>query len=215
MIAAVPAAASAVTAASSPRHAVVCQHRPGHTILHHGVVRVFKAPGAPYPTVYGCVEGSTRAVALWEAPAAETMATPQRSGAVKQVAGRFVAIESTTSNQYEDAQSIQVFDLGSGARYDLASEQEPLGQTSVPAGRHLETWVLGADGRTAALYGTYAAGPSAGANPTGQVLDLLGFHSSSSQLAAGPPGAIAPASVAFNGATVTWTQDGEPHSATG
>lgn len=138
-------ATSAPAASSVTHHAVVCQRQRGRTILHRGVVRVFKAAGPSYPAVYGCVEGSTRRVLLWEVGAEIPGAGPERTGSLKQVAGRFVAVEAVTS--------------------------------------------------------------------TGQVLDLIGFHNFSRQLATSPPGGIEPASLAFKGQMVTWTQDGEQRSA--
>ncbi len=76
---AAPAPAAGTGAArSASRRPVVCQRRRGHTILHRGVVRVFKAAGPIYPAVYGCVQGSSRVVLLWEEPRAPAARLNQR-----------------------------------------------------------------------------------------------------------------------------------------
>jgi hypothetical protein len=76
----------------------------------------------------------------------------------------------------------------------------------------VEAFTLGPDGRTARLYDTFAANASPSATPTGQVLDLIGFHHFRRQLATSSPGGIVPASLAYDGHTVTWTQNGSLQS---
>jgi hypothetical protein len=202
-------------ASSAAHHAVVCQHRRGHTILRRGAVRVFKASGPIYPTVYGCLEGSTRAVPLWEVVPGPGP-SPDKTGSVKHVAGRFVAVETSTSNQYEYNQALEVFDLRSGASYGISGVQEPIDEPGGMGAPRLETYVLADNGRTAALYATFAAaGTSSGSTPTGQLLEVLGFHDFHQVLATTGPNTIAPASLTFNGQTVSWTQNGEQHSASG
>ncbi|HTB50161.1 MAG TPA: hypothetical protein VK701_04220 [Solirubrobacteraceae bacterium] len=46
---------------TAEQRGVTCRRKHGHTILHHGTVRAFKSSG----TVFGCVDGSTRAWPLW------------------------------------------------------------------------------------------------------------------------------------------------------
>jgi hypothetical protein len=201
-------------AARAARHrAIVCQRERGRTILRRGVVRVFKASG----TVYGCVKGSSKAWTLWET---EMHLTQSKGGAVKQVAGRYVAVETNSENQYGFDHSIDVFDLRDGASYSVAWVAGELGgltrgEPPTPGPLALEAFVLAPDGRTARLYDTLAPPPNAGAAaiPTGQVLDLIGFHHFRSQLATSAPGGIEPASLAYDGHTVTWTQNGAPQSA--
>jgi hypothetical protein len=200
-------------AAAAKQRGVRCQHQRGRTIVRRGVVRVFKRGG----TVYGCVQGSKRAWALWET---QNYLTQSKGGAVKQVAGPFVAVEASTNNQYGFEQSAAVYDLRSGASYAIAHVAGELagptsGEPATPGPWPLETFVLGPDGRTARLYDTFAPppNPSTAAPVTGQVLDLIGFHHLRRQLATSAPGGIARTSLGYDGHTVTWTQNGTPQSA--
>jgi hypothetical protein len=215
----IPSAVLAPPVTVAAHRPVACQHQAGHTILRRGVVRVFKQVGPDGALVFGCVKGSTRAVMLWEVGPEVAPGVVETSGSVGQVAGRFVAVEATTSNQYEYNSSIEVFDLRSGAHYPIEAVREPIDEGAPPWAPRLERYVLAGDGRTVRLYGppvsaTGAPGaPGAPTTPAPQTLDLLGFHHFERQLATGPPGAIAPASLAVHGATVTWTQNGEQLSA--
>jgi hypothetical protein len=179
-----------------------CQRQPGKTILRRGVVRVFEISGA----VYGCVQGSLRIVEL--------------GGSVEQVAGPFVADEGSQSDQYRYTASLEVVDLRSGRSYVVASLEQPMwgeasGEPSTPGPWPLEAFALGSDGRTARLYTTFPThpNPSYNAAPTGQVLELIGFHRFRRQLAASGPGEIAATSLSYRDHTVTWTQNGAPRSA--
>jgi hypothetical protein len=179
-----------------------CQRRHGKTILRRGVVRVFKTSGA----VYGCVEGSPRIVAL--------------EGSIKQVAGRFLAVEESQSDQYGFEASLAVVDLRSGRSYSVASLSQPMwgeasGEPPTPGPWPLEAFALGSDGRTARLYATFSTHPNPGdnASPSGQVLDLIGFHRLRRRLAVSGPGEIAATSLSYRDHTVTWTQNGAPRSA--
>jgi len=208
------AAAAPAAGAQAPHHQLACQHRRGRTILRRGEVRVYKAAGPVYTAVYGCVIGSARTVQLWEVVPGAGPA-PQTTGSVKRVAGPFVAVETSTSNQYEHTQTLQVLDLRSGAGYTLSATVEPIDEPVALAPR-LEAYVLAADGRTAALYATFPTGASTGSaapSPTGQILEVRGLHAFRHVLATAGSGAIVPASLAFNGETASWTQGGEARSA--
>ncbi|HEV3046875.1 MAG TPA: hypothetical protein VGY13_05885 [Solirubrobacteraceae bacterium] len=217
-----PASGAAETSAARAHHAVLCQHRHGHTLLRRGAVRVFEAAGPTGADVYGCVKGAANVVSLWEAGPETPYGGAEKSGAVKQVAGRFVAAEALTDNQYEHSSSLTVFDLRDGASYELEGTVEPISQPSPPKATKLERFVLGGDGHTAALYATYApsaatatGSPAGQQSPTGQELVLLGFRHFEQVLASGAPASIAPASLAFNGAAVSWSENGVPRSAAG
>jgi hypothetical protein len=213
------ASASAPGSMSAAHHAILCQHQAGRTILRSGVVRVFKQVGPEGALVLGCVKGSTRAATLWEVGPEIAPGVVETTGAVRQVVGRFLAVDTTRSNQYEFSQSIEVFDLRSGAHYPITAIREPIDEPAPPAAPRLERYVLAGDGRTVRLYGPPAnetaatEDSSASTAPAVQTLDLLGFHHLDRQLATGPPGAIAPASLAVNGTTITWTQNGARQSA--
>jgi hypothetical protein len=221
----IPSALFALPVTSAAHRPVACQHQAGRTILRRGAVRVFKQAGPGGALVFGCVKGSTRAVMLWEVGPEIAPGVVETSGSVRQVAGPFLAAEATTSNQYEYSQSIEVFDLRSGAHYPIAAVREPIDEPAPPGAPRLERFVLAGDGRAARLYGppasatgtTGATGvtgaPGTSTTPATQTLDLLGFHHLDRQLATGPPGSIAPASLALNGTTVTWTQNGARQSA--
>jgi hypothetical protein len=172
------------------------------------VVRIFSHSG----DVYGCVNGSTRRVWLWETQA-------ESSGSVTQVAGRFVAVNWMRGDQYEYDRYVDVVDLRSASSYSIAEVTEPIsgtpeGNPPTPGPWPLDGFALGSDGRTARLYDTYAANTSSMYNsaPVRQVLDLVGFHNYRRQLATGDPGAIMPGSLAYHDHTVTWTQDGAPRA---
>ncbi len=190
------------------RRPPVCQHIAGHTILRRGQVRVFRASGV----IYGCLNGSESAWSLWESGV-------RQNGSLGQVDGRFVAVQSTTSDQYEWDTSLDVVDLRSGGSYSIAGESEPLdgpaaGDPATPGPWPIETYVLGPDGRTARLYDTFIPGAGAySGTVVSQVLDLIGFHHVDDRLATSAPDGIAPQSLAYDGRTVTWTQDGSPQSA--
>jgi hypothetical protein len=182
----------------------VCQRLPGHTIMRHGVARVFSHAG----DIYGCVNGSQRAVWLWKIQA-------ETRGSVTQVAGRFVAVDWMRDDQYEYDRAVVVVDLRTGSSYSIAEVTEPIsgvpeGSPPTPGPWPLETFALGSDGRAARLYDIYGAnsGSIYGATPVGQVLDLVGFHHYRRRLATGGPGAIVPGSLAYRDHTVTWQQDG-------
>ncbi len=212
-------AAGARSPAQAAHHAILCQRQAGRTILRRGAVRVFKQTGPEGALVFGCVKGSTRAVMLWEVGPEVAPGVVETSGSVGQVAGRFVAAEATTSNQYEYNQSIEVFDLRSGAHYPVIAVREPIDEGAPAWAPRLERYLLASDGRTVRLYGPPAnmtpppGAPGADTTPAPQTLDLLGFHHLERQLATGPAGAIAPASLAVKGSTVTWMQNGEQLSA--
>jgi hypothetical protein len=213
VVTAADAASPGRVAETASHRSVVCQHKRGRTILRRGVVRVFKRQG----TVYGCVNGSKRAWSLWET---QNYLTQSKGGAVKQVAGPYVAVAASTNNQYGFEQSLAVSNLRTGASYAVASVAGELsgvtsGEPATPGPWPLETFVLGPDGRTARLYDTFAPPPNANtaAPVTGQVIDLIGFHRFRRQLATSAPGGIARASLGYDGRTVAWTQNGTPQSA--
>jgi hypothetical protein len=192
---------------------ILCERRHGKTILRRGVVRVFKTSSG----AYGCVEGSLRIVSLWGMG-------PEDWGVsgfpVKQVAGRFIAVQFSAESQYEYAAWVTVVDLRSGSSYTVASlsqptDEEASGEPPTPGPWPLEAFALGSDGRTARLYDTFSThpNPSYEAARTGQVLDLVGFHHFRRQLAVSGPGVIAAMSLSYNNQTVTWTQNGAPQSA--
>lgn len=189
--------------ARTPR--MPCQREPGHTILRRGVVRVFRHSG----NVYGCVNGSTRRIWLWEI-------LPETRGSVTQVAGRFVAFDWLRDDQYEYDHYVIVVDLRTASAYSVAELTQPLtelpeGNPPTPGPWPLDGYTLGTDGRTARLYDSYV-GTMFNQILVGQVLDLVGFHGYDRQLATGGPGAIIPKSLAYHDHTVTWTQDGSPRA---
>jgi hypothetical protein len=216
MIASTVFASPVAAAAHRP---ALCQHQVGHTILRRGAVRVFRQSGPQGSLVFGCVQGSTRAVMLWEVGPEVAPGVVESTGSVGQVAGRFLTAEATTGNQYEYSQSIEVFDLRSGAHYPIATVREPIDEPAPPGAPRLERYLLAEDGRTVRLYGppinaTGTTGDSSASTTAAtQTLDLLGFHHLDRQLASGPPGAIAPASLALGAGTIAWTQSGEQHTA--
>jgi hypothetical protein len=193
----------------------ICQRKRGHTILHRGVVRLFKGSG----TVYGCLRGSRRAWQLWGVSGDPFQAM---SGAARQVAGPFVAFLSESSNQYTRWRTLAVEDLRSGASYPIADWEEEMGihvtaQPPTPGPWPLDAFRLGPDGRTARLYNTYVPPTSAlaesMASPAGQILDLIGFDDLQRQLATSAPGGIVSSSLSYDGHTVTWTHNGSVESA--
>lgn len=200
---AAPGVAPASRARSAERRAAVCQRRPGHTVTRRGEVRVFRASGV----VYGCLKDSSSAWPLWSASRSQT-------GWVAQVNRQFIAVDSRTGDQYAFDASLSVFDLRAGGSYSIASESEPLGgpatgNPSTPGPWPVEKFVLGPDGRTVRLYERFAAAANDDSGTViGQVLDAIGFHTAARRLATSPPGGIAPASLAYDGHRVTWTQDG-------
>ncbi len=212
-LAAAGAQRTGASAVPAGRRGVGCERRRGHTILHRGAVRVYLSSG----TAWGCVQGSRSTWALWE-PGGD--GSPAVTGAVGQVAGRFVAVETSSGNQYGSNQALEVFDLRSGASYAIAGQQSPIsgspsGEPPSPGPWPLEAYALAGDGRSARLYDTFAANTTQGydARPTGQVLDVVGFHHFQHTLASAGPGQIAPASLTYRGDTVGWTQGGSPASA--
>jgi hypothetical protein len=161
--------------------------------------------------VYGCLNGHSRRVLLWSI-------LPEQYSSVADVAGRFVAVESVLSNQYTYDQGLGVVNLGDGAAYSVASLLWPIDGTpqadpATPGPWPIETFVLNHTGRTARLYSTFAPGAGPGSNPTGQVLDVIGPDHQDRVLATTTAGAIPPASLAYHGDTVTWTENGIPNSA--
>ena len=191
-----------VTGALARHKHLRCQRQHGKTILRRGLVRIFESSGA----LYGCLEGSVRIVEL--------------RGSVEQVAGPFVAEEGSQSDQYRYTASLEVVDLRSGRSYVVASLEQPIwgeasGEPQTPGPWPLEAFALGSDGRTARLYDTFSTNPNPSykAAPTGQVLDLIGFHHLRRQLAVSGPGEIAATSLSYQDHTVTWTQNGATHSA--
>ena len=205
---ATPGVAVARSARSAEQRAAVCQRIPGRTMMRQGEVRIFRASGV----VYGCVNGSQSAWALWQP-------SPTLSGSVAQVNRQFVAVKSQTSDQYEFDASLAVVDLRSGRSYPIASESEPLdgpvtGNPSTPGPWPIEAFALGSDGLAVRLYERFTAGTSEqSATVVGQVLDVIGFQHLHRWLATSPPGEIAPVSVHYEGHKVTWTQDGSRHAA--
>jgi hypothetical protein len=89
---------------------------------------------------------------------------------------------------------------------------EASGEPPTPGPWPLEAFALGSDGRTARLYATFPThpNPSYSAAPSGQVLDVIGFHRFRRQLTVSGPGGIAPTSLSYRDHTVTWTQNGAP-----
>jgi hypothetical protein len=205
------AARTSRTARSAERHGVICQRKHGRTIFRRGIVRAFKSSG----TVFGCVDGSTRARPLW-GPGDIPYETV--SGSIQQVSGRFVAFETETDVKGSNDWTIEVADLRSGASYEVASWEQslPFDEQPSPAKSPVQALVLGPDGRTACLEEVFDANVAPSASeplPTRQVLVLLGFHHFHLRLAISVPGGIVPGSVAYDGQTVTWTQNGSAESA--
>ncbi len=207
------ASGAARAARSAQRRGEVCQRKHGRTIYRHGIVRAFKTSGG----VSGCVDGSTSAWQLWGAAEGagpyETV-----SGSILQVSGRFLAFETETNIKGSNDFSIEVTDLRSGASYPIASWEQslPFDEPPTPVRSPVQALVLGPDGRTACLEETLVANVAPSASeplPIRQVLELLGFHHFHRRLATSLPGAIVAGSVAYDGHTVTWTQDGSAESA--
>lgn len=203
--------ATARRAGSGP-HRVSCGHLRGHTILRHGAVRVFRASG----TVYGCLDGRAKAWQLWET---ESLVTQAKGGAVEQVAGRFLAFGRISSSQYGFSNSSEVVNLASGATYTIGllvgEEGNLTASPPSPGPQPLEAFRLGPDGRTLRLYATFRASakPVSNAAPSGQVLEVIGFHGYHRPLVSCGPGQIARGSLTYNGRTIGWKQNGVEHSA--
>ncbi len=203
---------AAGVAHTAEQRGVTCQRKHGHTILHHGTVRAFKSSG----TVFGCVDGSTRAWPLW---GSGDIPYEIESGLILQVSGRFVAFEIQTTVKGSNHWLIEVRDLRSGTGYQVAFWEQslPFDEPPSPAKSPVLALVLGPDGRTVYLEEVFDANVAPSASepfPTRQVLVLLGFHHFHRRLAISTPGGIVPGSVAYNGHTVTWTQSGSDESAT-
>lgn len=194
------ASALANPAAAMRQSTVVCARRHGHTIARDESARIFKSRSPEGTVVYGCVQGGSKLVRLWQ----EGPAPQGPAGLVKLLTGRFAAIETITSNQYEHSQTIAVFDLRSGSNYEISRASEPIDQPPKQSPLRVEKYVLGRDGRTAILYERA---------PTGQLLELIGFHKFSRPLASTPVGEIPPSSLTFTGKTVSWIQHGRKRSA--
>ena len=198
-------------ASTAGHESVPCQRLRGHTIVHRGPVRVYRASG----TVFGCLEGRAMAWQLWEAPHGLYQG---ETGSVRQIEGHFLAYSRHSGNQYGFTESDDVVNLTSGASYTIDLESEQGGVTSAspatPGPRPLVAFRLGQRGRTLRLYDTYA--PSAttnlGATPTGETLDVIGFGGYHRALATSPPGTIGGASLSFRGDTVSWRQRGRRHA---
>ena len=172
------------------RRAPLCLHKSGRTLERRGPVRIFRTQHG----VFGCVKSSRHAWLLGRSPA--------------QIAGPYVAIKQSSSNQYAFQASARVTDLRSGNGYAIYSVYQPISgpYTGTPSVWPAEAFVLGPDGRTVRLWDTGTM------TPTGQVLDLIGFRHFARRLATAPPQSIAQRSITYNGRRVSWTKDGTRRS---
>lgn len=211
MLATIALSGAADGAAAPRRHhgATVCQRRHGHTIMARGSVRVFVPPhpGKRFAVAYGCLRGSTREVPLYSTWIEE-------QGTVAQIVAPFVVAESHFSNQYGFRDSLAVYDLATGRSYDVATASGYDGASEIgdpgPLSWPLDRFVTSRSGLTVRLYNTYSADAETETtpSPSGETLDVVGFHHFARVLAVTSPGAIDPDSLAFRGDTVTWDQDG-------
>jgi len=198
---------AAMTVSARPT-ARVCQRQPGHTIFRSGSIRVFRESHH----VYGCVRGHTRRVLLW-------VKVPEQQSSLQGSVGHDIAVQSVLNNQYGFSQSLWVVNLLDGATYPIASYGGNVetgtvsGNPATPGPWPLEGFAMSSKGLTARLYDTFAPGSGLAAEPTGQVLDVIGPRGYDRTLALTGPGAIAPASLAWQGSVVIWTQNGTPESA--
>jgi hypothetical protein len=201
----------ATTLAAASRAArpagIACQRKPGRTVLGRGAIRIFRQSR----DVYGCLTGKTRRVLLW-------VELPEQQISVAGTAGHDVAVQSVVSNQYTYERSIDVVNLANGTGYSIAGLSWPIDGTptaspATPGPWPLEAFALGPTGLSARLYATFAAGSSPAAQPSGQVLDVIGPHGYDRTLATTAAGAIAPSSLAYHGHTVSWVQNGVTQSA--
>jgi hypothetical protein len=187
-----PATAAANVQRGGKRLVPLCLDKSGRTLERRGPVRIFRTLHG----VFGCVKSSRHAWLLGGRPA--------------QIAGPYVAVEQSSSDQYAFQASARVTDLRNGKGYLIYSVYQPISgpYTGAPSVWPVETFVLGPDGRTVRLWDTGTM------TPAGQVLDLIGFRHFARRLATAPPQGIARRSITYNGHRVGWTEDGTRRSVT-
>jgi hypothetical protein len=208
---------AAGTAATLPAAAAArstCQRLKGADLAPARTVKLVRRPNADAGSdLRGCVlpRGRVRTIA-----SSSDQFTTTYGYAIRQVAGRIVAVDSTYSSQYAYSNATRVWDLLSGRSYPVAYVCSEIGGGDCGGTTTAPALFVTKLGRAVAAIG---AGPdrlpAPGAEPAPSSVTIATFDPAGVRrdLDSGPLAQLAPASLALAGTTAYWTHGGRPRSA--
>jgi hypothetical protein len=177
----------------------------GINVAHSKTIKVVKRTNEDTETVklLGCVKPNGRTRTLAEGVASFTTETSLSLGGV---AGTWVAIRSSMSNQYGGGTSLRTVDVRTGRSYPVATESYMLGGPY--QGQAVPAIAVTSRGFTAAMVDDLAsAGGTAVVVAKRRVL-LFDSRGNVRELDSGPPGELDPRSLILDTHTVLWSHGG-------
>jgi hypothetical protein len=189
-----------------------CQRLKGTDLAPARTVKLVRRPNADDGTdLRGCVlpRGRVRTIA-----SSADQFTTTYTYAIRQVAGRIVAVDSAYNSQYAASGGTRVWDLRSGRSYGVAYFCSEIGGSDCGGFTSAPALFVTKLGRTVAAISAGSGGPP-GAQPAPPVLTIAAFDPAGVRrdLDAGPLPDIPPLSLALAGTTAYWTHGGMPRSA--
>jgi hypothetical protein len=202
---AIAACALAVLAAPSAGAKPPRCHLAGLNVAHSKTIKVVKRTNEDTETVklLGCVRPNGRTRTLAEGVASFTTET---SLSLDAVAGTWVAIRSSSSNQYGGSTSLRTADVRTGKSYAVATESYML--AGPYQGQAVPAIAVNSRGFTAAMVDDLASGGGTAVVVTRRRVLLFDARGNVRELDSGPPGELDPRSLILDTHTVLWSHGG-------
>jgi hypothetical protein len=202
---ALAACALAVLAAPSAEAKAPRCRLAGVNLAHSNTIKVVKRINDDTETVklLGCLRPNGRTRTLAEGVASFTTDT---SLSLNGVAGTWVAVRSSSSNQYGGSTSLRTADVRTGKSYTVATESYMLGGPY--QGQAVPAIAVNARGFTAAMVDDLASGGGTAVVVTGRRVVLFDSRGNARQLDSGPPAELDPGSLILDTHTVLWSHGG-------
>jgi hypothetical protein len=177
----------------------------GANVAHSRTIKVVKRTNDDTETVklLGCVRPYGRIRTLAEGVAAFTTET---SLSLDGVAGTWVAIRSSTSNQYGGNTSLRTVDVRTGKSYPVATESYMIGGPY--QGQAGSAIAVTSRGFTAAVLDDLAGGGGPPVAITRRRVALFDPRGNARELDSGSPGELDPRSLILDTHTVLWSHGG-------
>ncbi len=177
----------------------------GLNVAHSKTIKVVKRTNEDTQTVklLGCVRPNGRVRTLAEGVASFTTETAL---SLEGVAGTWVAIRSSSSNQYGGSTSLRTADVRTGESYAVATESYMIGGPY--QGRAVAAIAVNSRGFTAAMVDNLASGGGTAVVVTMRRVLLFDPRGNPRELDSGAPGELDPRSLILDTHTVLWSHGG-------
>ena len=177
----------------------------GTNVAHSKTIKVVQRTNEDTETIrlLGCVRPNGRTRTLAEGVASFTTET---SLSLAGVAGTWVGIRSSTSNQYGGGTSLRTVDVRTGRGYAVATESYMIGGPY--QGQSVVANAVNSRGITAAIVDDLAGGGGTAVVVTKRRVVLFDSRGNLRELDSGPPGELDSRSLILDTHTVLWAHGG-------